>query len=42
MFVKKDYIQPAITVIILKQQLPLLSGSDLNDKLQGEEVEEAW
>lgn len=35
-------MKPSIHTVELKQKYYILTGSDINDQLQGEEVEEAW
>ena len=39
---KKIYEKPSIQVVKIQQQCHILAGSEINDTLQGETVEEAW
>ena len=39
---KKQYMKPTMQTVELKQRTMILAGSEINDYLQGEEVNEAW
>ena len=39
---KKQYKKPLVKVIQLQHTSLILAGSDMNDKLQEEEVDKAW
>lgn len=39
---KNIYMQPELKVVELKAMASLLSGSPVNNHLQGEQVDEAW
>ena len=39
---KKEYMEPTMKIVQLKHRTSLLSGSNISNKLQEEEVDDAW